>query len=73
MTDTTMTMLDTMPTTGQFATVHEFAGKVWGTTYKWDDETLLVYSQEPDEWNESGDWEETTSAMNILGYFITEV
>lgn len=76
MTDTTMKMLDTMPTTGQFVTVHEFGGELWSSTYKWDDETVLAY----DEYAEGDDcwkelplsFEEVTAAINILGYFVKE-
>lgn len=70
-----MIMATEMPTSGQFATVHEFAGLLWGSTYKWEGETLMQYHEHDDNaWQElSMSFEEANAAVNILGYFVKVV
>jgi len=67
-----MNMIETMPTTGQFVVVHEFAGNIWGSTYKFEDTELSYFEEGTDEWTVVEDFELHTSAIKILGYIVLE-
>ncbi|QDH45633.1 hypothetical protein AAM22_gp58 [Pantoea phage vB_PagM_AAM22] len=45
----------TMPTEGQFVAVWIGFDKVWSDTYKWEENSLLVYSTVRDRWEEETD------------------
>lgn len=45
----------TMPTEGQFVAVWIGFDKVWSDTYKWEENSLLVYSTVRDSWEEETD------------------
>jgi hypothetical protein len=68
-----MIMVTEMPTSGQFATVHEFAGLLWGSTYKWEDDELYCFKEGTDEWVEVDSFESEHAATNVLGYFVKVV
>lgn len=45
----------TMPTEGQFVAVWIGFDEVWADTYKWEENSLLVYSTVCDNWEEETD------------------
>lgn len=41
---------DTMPTEGQFIQVWGYGGDTWAYTLKWEDDVLLRYNTDDDDW-----------------------
>ena len=44
-----MRELSEMPEEGQFVAVWEYNGKIWSDTYYWEDDKLLCFSNESEE------------------------
>ena len=39
-----------MPKTGQFIEVNEFGGELWSRVHRWDDDELMTYNGDIDDW-----------------------
>ncbi|MDT1790630.1 hypothetical protein AB9H28_24765 [Salmonella enterica subsp. enterica serovar Kentucky] len=65
------TMTTQLPTSGQFVMLNEFEGKIWGQTYRYNEEKLEVMGLVvADTWSVVEDFEEMHADINILGYIV---
>lgn len=65
------TMTTTLPTSGQFVMIHEFEGKVWGETYRYNEDKLEVMGLVmADAWSVVEDFNDMHADINILGYVV---